>query len=85
MDNTAKFAWFVAGAAVGAGIVFLYAPKSGRDTRRYLGKKARQSAEAVSDMSRDIAEKGRDLYEMGRKVADEAADLLERGRKLVEG
>jgi gas vesicle protein len=85
MDNTAKFVWFVAGASVGASIALLYAPKSGRDTRRFLGKKARQGAETVSDVSRDMAEKGRELYEMGRKVADEAADLFEKGRRLVEG
>jgi gas vesicle protein len=85
MDNSGKFLWFLAGTAVGASVALLYAPKSGRETRRYLGRKARQSREAVSDMSRDLAEKGRDLYEMGRKVADEAADLFEKGRKLVEG
>ena len=85
MDNTDRFLWFLAGTAVGASIALLYAPKSGRDTRRYLGKKARQGREAVSEMSRDLAEKGRDLYEMGRRVADDAAELFERGRRLVEG
>jgi len=84
MDNTDRVVWFLAGAAIGASIALLYAPKSGKETRRYLTKKAKQGREAVSDISHDLAEKGRDLYEMGRRVADDAAELFEKGRRLVE-
>ena len=83
--NSDKFVWFLAGAAIGATVALLYAPQSGEDTRRYLGKKARQGREALSDAGREALEKGRDLYDKGRRVADDAADLLERGRRLVEG
>ena len=85
MDNSGKLLWFFAGAALGATVALLYAPKSGKDTRRFLGKKARQGREVVADVSRDAVDKGRVLYEKGRKMADDAADLFERGRRLVEG
>jgi gas vesicle protein len=85
MDNTGKFVWFLAGLGVGAGIALLYAPKTGRDTRRLIGKTARHSSEAVADAGRDLIDKGRELYEKGRKVADDAAELFERGRRIVEG
>lgn len=85
MDNSGKLVWFLTGAALGAAVALLYAPQSGKDTRRYIGKKARQGREAVGDVSREALDKGRDLYEKGRKMADEAADLFERGRRLVEG
>jgi gas vesicle protein len=84
-NNSGSLVWFVAGAAIGATITLLYAPQSGRDTRRLLTKKARRSSEALSDAGRDALDKGRDLYEKGRRVADEAAELFERGRRLVEG
>ncbi|HEY4360135.1 MAG TPA: YtxH domain-containing protein [Bryobacteraceae bacterium] len=84
-DNSGSLVWFVAGAAVGAAVALLYAPQSGRDTRRIISKKARYASEAAADVSRDLMDKGRDLYDKGRKVADEAADLFERGRRLVEG
>ena len=84
MDNNDKYFWFLAGAAMGAGIALLYAPKSGRDTRRLIGRKARNSGEAVADMGRELWDKGRDLYEKGRQVADDAAELFDRGRRLVE-
>lgn len=85
MDNSGKLVWFLTGAALGAAVALLYAPQSGRDTRRYLGKKARHGREVIGDVSRDALDKGRELYEKGRKMADDAADLFERGRRLVEG
>lgn len=85
MDNTSKVVWFFAGAALGSTIALLYAPQTGKDTRRYIGKQARKSREAIEDVSRDLADKGRELYEQGRRVADDAAELFERGRRLVGG
>lgn len=83
-DNGGNLVWFVAGVAIGATVALLYAPQSGRDTRRFIGKRAKRSTEAMSDAGRDLMEKGRDLYDKGRKVADEAAELFERGRRIVE-
>ena len=80
-----KLSWFLAGAAMGAGVALLYAPKSGKETRRYITEKAEESREAISETGRAVYESGKDIYEKGRKVADEAADLFERGRKLVRG
>lgn len=84
-NNSGSLVWFVAGAAIGASIALLYAPQSGRETRRYLNKKTREGREILEDAGRDLAEKGKDLYKKGRGLADDAADLFERGRKLVEG
>jgi gas vesicle protein len=84
-NNTGSLVWFIAGAAVGASITLLYAPQSGKDTRRLLTKKARKGSEAIADVGRDAMDKSRDLFEKGRRVADEAAELFERGRRLVEG
>ena len=84
-NNSGSLVWFVAGAAIGATITLLYAPQSGKDTRRLLSKKARKVSDAIADAGRDAMDKGRDLFEKGRKVADEAAELFERGRRLVEG
>ena len=82
-DN--NLVWFVAGAAIGASLALLYAPQSGRDTRRLIKKKTREGREVLSDTSRDLMDKGRELYEKGLRVADDAAEMIERGRRLVEG
>jgi len=84
-DNSGKLLWFFAGSAIGATIALLYAPQTGRDTRRLLKKRSREGREAFVDSSRDLVDKGRELYEKGRRVADDAAEMLERGRRLMEG
>jgi len=84
-DNSGKVVWFVAGAALGAAIALLYAPQSGRDTRRIIRRKTRQGREFVAETAEDLMDRGRDLYKKGLRVADEAAEMIERGRKIVEG
>lgn len=84
-DNGSTIIWFTAGAAIGATIALLYAPQTGKDTRRYLGKKSKQGREVLSDASGDIADKAKDLFEKGRRMADDAADMFERGRRIIEG
>jgi gas vesicle protein len=83
--DTSKAVWFLAGAAIGATLALLFAPASGEETRRYIGRKADEGREALTDTGRDLLDKGRDLYDKGRKIADEAADMFDRGRRLVQG
>ena len=83
-DNGSRFIWFVAGAAIGAAVALLYAPKTGTETRRLIKEKSKEGADAVAETSRDMYERGRELYEKGRHLADEAIDLLERGKEIVE-
>jgi len=78
-------AWFLTGAFIGAAVALLYAPKSGRETRRYLADKVQQSKDAVTDTSSNIVEASKDMFDRGRQLVDDAADLFERGRKLVKG
>ena len=83
--NGGKAVWFLTGVAIGAAIALLYAPQSGRDTRKYIRKKTNEGREALADTGKDILERGREVYGQGRKIAEEAGELLERGRKLVVG
>ncbi len=84
-DFSENLIWFLAGATLGAAVALLYAPASGKDTRRYLTDKSRKGKEALQETSREMVDRGRELYEKGRKVADEAAELFERGRQLMDG
>ena len=84
-ENSSKAVWFLVGAAVGGAIALLFAPKSGRDTRRYIVKKTEAGREAIADAGKDLLERGREYYEKGRKIAEEAGEVFERGRKLVKG
>lgn len=68
---------FVLGAVSGAAVALLYAPASGRETREYLGEKAREGRERAAA----AAEKGRDVLQQGRETLSTAID---RGREAYQ-
>jgi gas vesicle protein len=84
-DSSSGVTWFLAGAICGAVVALLYAPGTGKQTRKLIGKKTDQTKDALSDSGKEIVEKGKDLFDRGRQIAEEAADLFERGRKLARG
>lgn len=58
-----RVVWIMIGAAVGAGVALLYAPRTGKETRKYLRKRANYAREAITDMSDTVLDKGRDVYD----------------------
>jgi gas vesicle protein len=84
-DSGSGIIWFFAGAAIGAAVGMLLAPKSGSDTRRYLAERATAGRDTVSGAGRDVYERGKEAYEKARHLGDEASELFERGRRLVRG
>jgi gas vesicle protein len=84
-ESVSRLAWFLTGAIIGATVAILYAPKSGKDTRKFLSDRAQAGKEAVTDTTSDIVESGREMFERGRKVVDDAAALFDRARKMVRG
>ncbi|HKL48769.1 MAG TPA: YtxH domain-containing protein [Desulfuromonadales bacterium] len=72
----------IAGGAIGAGLGILYAPKSGKRTRREVvrygrklrnetEKKAHQATESVSDFVDDLGEQTGHLVKRGGEVTDD--------------
>jgi gas vesicle protein len=84
-NNGISVAWFLVGTAIGAAVALLYAPQSGKDTRRLIAKKTEEGREILADSSKEVLDRGKELFDKGRELADEAADIFERGRKLVRG
>lgn len=80
-----RFAWFLTGAIIGAVVAVLYAPKSGKDTRKYISDVTQSGRDAVADTSQNIVDAGKEMFERGRKLVEDAADLFDRGKKLVKG
>jgi len=68
---------FILGAVSGAAVALLYAPASGRETREYLGEKARESKERANK----AAERGREIINQGRETLTTAID---RGREAYQ-
>jgi gas vesicle protein len=68
---------FILGAVSGAAVALLYAPASGRETREYLGEKAREGRARASE----AAEKSREAIKQGRETL---ANAVERGREAYQ-
>lgn len=68
---------FILGAVSGAAVALLYAPAPGRDTREYLGERAREGRERAAA----AADKGRDIVQQGRETLTTA---LDRGREAYQ-
>ena len=67
---------FLLGAVSGAAVALLYAPASGRETRDYLGDRAREGRERATE----AAEKGRQIINQGR---DTITTAIDRGREAI--
>jgi gas vesicle protein len=68
---------FLLGAVSGAAVALLYAPATGRETRDYLGEKAREGRERATE----AAEKGRQVINQGK---DTLTSAIEKGREAYQ-
>ncbi len=82
-NNASSLVWFLTGAAAGAAIALLYAPQSGRQSRKFIRRRTEDGQEALAEIGKDVIDRGREYYEKGRKIAEEAGELFERGRKKL--
>ena len=98
-DTKAIAGAFLLGGLIGAGVALLYAPKSGRETRRNISKTAKQlkrdAVELVEDTIKavdafvgDMKERASDIIERGIEISDvakkEVVKSLEYGQKTLE-
>jgi len=75
---------FLLGAVSGAAVALLYAPATGRDTREYLGERAREGRERAAEAAqrgREVINQGREAINQGRETLSTAID---RGREAYQ-
>jgi gas vesicle protein len=68
---------FILGAVSGAAVALLYAPASGRETREYLGDRAREGKQRAAE----AAAKSREVLNQGRETL---ATAIDRGREAYQ-
>ena len=62
------------GVAIGAGVALLFAPRSGPETRREIGRRARQATDAVKGVAEEVTGQVVDTYEGARARVEEQID-----------
>ena len=76
-DGTSPVLAFLQGAATGAVLALLYAPRSGQETRELLNEKLRETAERGREAREQLVTRGRELL-------DDAGNYVEKQKVAVE-
>ncbi len=78
---------FVAGAAIGAGLALLYAPKSGREIREDIVDITEDAVDKIKEYAREAQEKIKTAVEDGKDAFTEKksvlASAIEAGREAM--
>lgn len=98
-DKGKEALWFVAGTLIGAGVALLFAPQSGKRTRRDIqrfGQSVWRRADrftediqhSLGDLMEEIGRASQSAIDAGRDVSSktkaEILDILDSGRKFLE-
>ena len=79
---------FLAGAALGAGLALLYAPKSGREMREQIGDLADDAVDKIKEYALDAQEKIKATLEEGKGAIMEKKSILssaiEAGKEAIQ-
>lgn len=73
-NNNGYFGVFVAGVALGAIAGLLFAPRSGKETREYIGRKAEEGSDFVTAKGKELRRQAEEIVDKGRKTAERLAD-----------
>ena len=72
---------FLLGGAIGALIALLYAPKSGKQTRRDISKTARRIKRETVDLVEDTID---DIHDFASDMKDKVSDIIDKGKDLSD-
>jgi gas vesicle protein len=78
---------FLIGGVVGSALALIYAPQSGRKTRRDISKTARRvknkATDVIEDAIDDINDFTDNLREMASGITDQGLDLTDKARREI--
>jgi gas vesicle protein len=86
-DDVRSLVWFLGGIGVGATVALLFAPQTGKQTRKMLSKAAERGRDYIEDTSDALRDSATDLRDRAGDLRDDvknrSRDLYERGRDLA--
>jgi gas vesicle protein len=86
-DVAGKAGYFLAGVGIGIALALLFAPRSGKDTRKLIAGKAGQGKDYVASKGRALRKQAEELVNKGKEVVskqkERLADALEAGKEAA--
>jgi len=78
---------FLTGVGIGAVVALLVAPKTGKETRRLIAKKAEEGKDYVTSKGREIREQAEEFVEKGKELVskekERLAEVFETGKEAA--
>jgi gas vesicle protein len=68
-----SLAFLLAGIGIGAGLALLFAPKSGRETRKYIARRAEDGRDYVTVVGKELRRQAEDVVDKGKGLAAKLA------------
>jgi gas vesicle protein len=84
LSKSGAAGFLLTGAAIGATVALLYAPKSGTQTRRDVRRITKKTADILDDFQEDFSERMTDWVERGKDALDDAMKCVEEGRCQIQ-
>jgi gas vesicle protein len=83
-SKTDAVGFFITGAAVGAAVGLLLAPKSGEQTRKEIRRFSKKAVNRIDDLQSDVREEINDRYEQVLEVFDNVKEYVEDGKNKLQ-
>jgi gas vesicle protein len=80
-DNTKIAGAFLIGGLIGAAVALLYAPKSGRETRKDIARTAKKVKKETVHLVEDVIDS---INDFAGDVKDKVSDIIDQGKDLSE-
>jgi gas vesicle protein len=83
-SKTEAVGFFIGGAALGAAIALLYAPKTGAQTRKDIRRFSKKTVNQLDDLQNDLRDQITEGYEQVMEVFDNVKEYVEDGRNKLQ-
>jgi len=83
-SKTDAMGFFITGAAVGAAVALLLAPKSGAQTRKDISRFSKKAINRIDDLQCDVREQINEGYEQVMEVFDNVKEYVEDGKNKLQ-
>ena len=83
-SKTDAFGFFLTGAAVGAAVGLMLAPKSGVQTRKDIRRFSKKTVNRLDDLQCDVRDQINEGYEHVMEVFDNVKEYVEDGKSKIQ-
>ena len=83
-SKTEMAGFLIAGAALGAVVTLMFAPKSGTQTRRDLRKFSKKTVNQLDDLQQDVRDQVSGGYEQVMDVIDNVKEYVKDGKSGLQ-